>query len=927
MSDFRSTRAIDLHNSGTKQTGARKRRLAGCEIDDIVDDDYERTASTTSGGDAVRLSWSSDSDDHKGAPRNLRQQAVSDSKRGKRTLTRKTSRHDGYTTVASYLKDRRQKFEQAAKDPQNLALPPNYDGIPELDSDIPDGDEVRPQFQMVPSGEFQDIRLSKSLGVIPAPIAQFLRSYQIDGVSMMHEKFVYQRGMILGDDMGLGKTVQVIAFLTAAFGKTGDARDRLRMRLMRRHDRWYPKVLIICPGTLIRNWERELNTWGWWTIEVFHGTKKYDILSTARQGRLEIMLTTYKTYDIYESEINLIEWDCVVADECHQIKESEAEITKAMAKVNSLCRVGLTGTAIQNSYEDLWTILNWANPGMIGDKKTWIKKISKPLKAGQSHAATWAELKLGRSTAASLVTNLLPRFFLRRTKGLIADQLPKKRDMIVFCPLTPLQTEAYANYMQPGDDKRFAKLVSPCICTDKKNPDATCVSCKTAKSDQNEHFFRKCVNSLHLANHLAYVIPRNEDLPAEKEKAMAVLKQCLPNKWQRYYNRSPIVNYADPELCGKWKALQNILKLWKRNGDKVLIFSYSTKLLNMLDTLLTSNGTYSFCRLDGSMNYEDRQKQVDKFNTDPNQFVFLLSTRAGGLGLNIVSANRVVIWDPNWNPTYDLQAQDRAFRLGQYRDVEVYRLVSAGTIEEIVYARQIYKQQQANIGYTASNERRYFDGVMGEAEKKGEIFGSKNMFTFDKENVMLKKIVNKTNVAEALTADLGGVRIAEIDVDLARAASADEAEVRHLLEDDTNKDLDDEVAKKNFMNLTGDDRSGNPERTDPITAILNHVGVKYVHNNSEVIGSSKVEEEISKKALEADHEVQEDRPFESGGVGEHIFRPPKDVCRRQFNAMAKAFGFKSPTDFALHVERMKQEERRDLLEEFYNTKLPCGDLR
>ncbi|KAK9495498.1 P-loop containing nucleoside triphosphate hydrolase protein [Lipomyces doorenjongii] len=926
MSDFRGIQAGDMlslrtSNGASEQIGSRKRRLI-----DIEDEDYERTASTTSCGDGVRLSWSSDSDDRRSV-QNIKGKAASVVSRGKRLLARKKSRHEELTTVATYINARRQKFDQATKDPHNLALPPNYDGILDLSNDVLDAEDVRPQFKVAPNGAFQDIWLSKSLGIIPAPIAQFLRSYQVDGVAMMHEKFVYQKGMILGDDMGLGKTVQVIAFLTAAFGKSGDSRDRLRMRLMRRHERWYPKILIICPGTLIRNWERELNTWGWWTIEVFHGAKKYDILSTAKQGRLEVMLTTYKTYDIYESEINLIEWDCVVADECHLIKESEADITKAMAKVNSLCRIGLTGTAIQNSYEDMWSILNWANPGMIGDKKTWIKKISKPLKAGQSHAATWAELKLGRSTATSLVTNLLPRFFLRRTKALIADQLPKKRDMVVFCPLTTLQTEAYANYMQPGDGQRFAKLVSPCICRDKKNPDPKCESCKTAKSDQNEHFFRKCVNSLHLANHLAYVIPRNEDSPPEREKAMAVLKQCLPDKWQKYYKRSPLVNYADPELCGKWKALQNILKLWKKNGDKVLIFSYSTKLLNMLDTLLTSNGNYSFCRLDGSMNYEDRQKQVDKFNTDSNMFIFLLSTRAGGLGLNIVSANRVVIWDPNWNPTYDLQAQDRAFRLGQYRDVEVYRLVSAGTIEEIVYARQIYKQQQANIGYTASNERRYFDGVMGEAEKKGEIFGSKNMFTFDKENVMLKKIVNKTNVAEALTAEIAGLRVAEINVDDPTTVAADEAEVKHLLEDDTNKDFDDEVAKKNFMNLTRSDKSRKSERTDPITAILNHVGVKYVHNNSEVIGSSKVEEEISKKALEAGQEGQQVRPFEASDPGEFFFRPPMDVCRRQFNSMAKAFGFKSPTDFALHVEKMRQQERRDLLEDFYTTKLTSIELR
>jgi SNF2 family DNA or RNA helicase len=119
------------------------------------------------------------------------------------------------------------------------------------------------------------------------------------------------------------------------------------------------------------------------------------------------------------------------------------------------------------------------------------------------------------------------------------------------------------------------------------------------------------------------------------------------------------------------------------------------------------------------------------------------------VGLNITSANKVVIFDPNWNPSYDLQAQDRAYRIGQLRDVEVYRLVSAGTVEEIVYARQIYKQQQANIGYNASTERRYFKGVQNAKDQKGEIFGLDNLLTFHGDDIVLRDIVNKTNVAEA----------------------------------------------------------------------------------------------------------------------------------------------------------------------------------
>ena len=241
--------------------------------------------------------------------------------------------------------------------------------------------------------------------------------------------------------MGWGKTVQVIAFLTAAFGKTGDERDAKRMRKMRRAGNgWYPRVLIVCPGTLIENWKAELKRWGWWHVDVYHGDVKEGAIGAATAGRIEIMITTYATYRMNKSAINLVEWDCVVADECHIIKGRKSETTQAMNEVNALCRIGLTGTAIQNSYDELWTLLNWTNPGQVGPIATWSARISEPLKIGQSHDATVSQLSKARKTAKALVENLLPRFFLRRMKTIIADQLPQKSDRVVFCPLTDTQT-------------------------------------------------------------------------------------------------------------------------------------------------------------------------------------------------------------------------------------------------------------------------------------------------------------------------------------------------------------------------------------------------------------------------------------------------------------------------------------------------------
>jgi SNF2 family DNA or RNA helicase len=160
------------------------------------------------------------------------------------------------------------------------------------------------------------------------------------------------------------------------------------MRKMRRAPGkpWYPRALIICPKSLVENWRIELNRWGWWHVDKLHGTKeeREAVLQAAASGRLELVVTTYTTYKNYKEQLNLIPWDCVVADECHQIKERSSQITQAMDEINALCRIGLTGTAIQNKYEELWTLLNWTNPGRFGPLSTWTSSISGPLRTGQS---------------------------------------------------------------------------------------------------------------------------------------------------------------------------------------------------------------------------------------------------------------------------------------------------------------------------------------------------------------------------------------------------------------------------------------------------------------------------------------------------------------------------------------------------------------
>lgn len=507
-------------------------------------------------------------------------------------------------------------------------------------------------------------------------------------------------------------------------------------------------------------------------------------------------------------------------------------------------------------------------------------------------------------------------------KTLIAHQLPKKTDRVVFCPLTDLQREAYENFLSSEDIELLRGISDIC---EHGNAQGWCCKVNLPSGIPWQNIvFPSMIVLQKLANHLTLLVPQTTDLDTKQKSELRTLQVCVPDIWKELYSqRDQIRSLVNPEFCGKWKILRKLLKFWHSNKDKVLIFSHSVRLLRILQHLF-HNTSYNVSYLDGSLSYEARQEVVDNFNSDPSQFVFLISTKAGGVGLNITSANKVVIVDPHWNPSYDLQAQDRAYRIGQTRDVEVFRLISLGTVEEIVYARQIYKQQQANIGYTASSERRYFKGVQQDTERKGEIFGLTNIFTYHPDSGLLRDIVNKTNIAEAKA----GVSLT--DVDMEKAAEEDES-LGIVKKEDGEGDggmsqLADLLKAKDQKQLL-EARKGTAPRTDAVQAILTSAGVEYTHENSEVIGSSKVEEQLSRRAAMAnyaeDDMLGQNALFASNqGVKDDEalhskYNPPEDVQLRQFCEMAREFGFASATDFALVVESWTQEERRSCLDAFY----------
>ncbi|GLB44628.1 putative SNF2 family N-terminal domain containing protein [Lyophyllum shimeji] len=705
--------------------------------------------------------------------------------------------------------------------------PPSSDSETESDSEYELGDPrlgPRPGFPLapgqVPAGPL--VLDSDKKIAVSASINTYLRDYQRDGVHFFWRQYSEGRGGLLGDDMGL------------------DLPAWKERRELPPADATWPTCLIIAPSTVVHNWQREFETWGYFEVGVYNGSRKErePVLQDFKMGRLDVVLTTF---DLARRDIDILDslpWTCIFVDEVHRVKNVSAKITVAYHQFRCNRRFGLTGTTIQNSYKEMWTILDWTNPGRLGTARQWQGFVVKPLTAGQSAGATEDERAKALVVALVLKNKLLPKFFLRRTKDIIRKQLPKKTDEVVFCPLTPQQTSVYKHILNMTPVQNLIHRDDPCFCG----------SCKSRKNccgpSVPGDVFKYMSILIKLSNHLALILPSPTDTPEQIVRNRALAELAFPDGDIPKYGTAMM----QPKFCGKWAVLEHLLLEWRKDPtNKVLIFTKSVKLLEMLEFHLKSRG-YGFLKLDGSTKQADRMPMIDKFHSDPNVFLFLISTLAGGTGLNLTGANKVVIFDPNWNPAHDLQAMDRAFRFGQTRDVSVYRLLGAGSVEELIYARQIYKQQQMAIGYDASVQTRYFEGVQGDTAKKGELFGIENIFKLHEDKLATKMAIEKANLAELdwALAHMGGSRRRRQNKGTAEDWVA-EAEVKG------SKDKEDVGNLRGLSALLFDDAPLDVESSeqDAIQRTLNAIGVKYSHYNDEVLVPSRIEEERTKKTLQS----------------------------------------------------------------------------
>ncbi|TYI36468.1 hypothetical protein ES332_A03G143400v1 [Gossypium tomentosum] len=523
--------------------------------------------------------------------------------------------------------------------------------------------------------------IGAACAVVDPEFQPVLKPYQLVGVNfllLLHRKGI--GGAILADEMGLGKTIQAITYLTLLKHLKNDPGPHL----------------IVCPASLLENWERELKKWcPSFSVLQYHGagrasySKELSYLSKAGlPPPFSVLLVCYSLFERHSVQqkddrkiLKRWKWSCVLMDEAHALKDKNSYRWKNLMSVarNAKQRLMLTGTPLQNDLHELWSLLEFMMPDLFATEDVDLKKLLN---------AEDREL-IGR------MKSILGPFILRRLKSDVMQQLVPKIQRVEYVIMEKHQENAYREAIEEYrtiSRARIAKL---------SEPDLNNIIGIIPRRQISNYFvqFRK------IANHPLLVrrIYDDDDVGrfAKRLHSIGVFECTLDRVVEELKNYSDfsihqlLLRYgitggkgtlSDEHvmLSAKCQALAELLPSLKRSGHRVLIFSQWTSMLDILEWTLDVIGV-TYRRLDGSTQVTDRQTIVDDFNNDTSIFACLLSTRAGGQGLNLTGADTVVIHDLDFNPQIDRQAEDRCHRIGQTRPVTIYRLVTKGTVDENVY--------------------------------------------------------------------------------------------------------------------------------------------------------------------------------------------------------------------------------------------------
>ncbi|KAF2457897.1 SNF2 family N-terminal domain-containing protein [Lineolata rhizophorae] len=525
----------------------------------------------------------------------------------------------------------------------------------------PDPDDGKPEWQKPhPSVESVQLDGDDSEFRIPGDIFPALFDYQKTGVKWLRELYQQSVGGIVGDEMGLGKTIQVISFL-AGLHHSGMLNG---------------PCIVVAPATVLSNWANEFHRW--WPplrVSILHSSGS-GMLDVGKESRYEneleleeesngkrppkgfkaakgivdrvkqkghVLITTYTGLQTYEKLFVETQWQYAVLDEGHKIRNPNAAITVYAKELQTHNRIILSGTPIQNNLTELWSLFDFIYPMLLGTLVTFRTQFETPIKRGGYANASNLEVETAARCAETLKDAISP-YLLQRFKVDVAADLPKKTEKVLFCRLTLPQRKEYEKFLTSDQMQRvYSGKLDQLVAIDA---------------------LRKISNHPDLADY-------------------------------KFLAKKPGYDYGAGNKSGKMQVVKALITQWRKEGHKTLLFSQHRITLDILENYMKKQQV-EYRRMDGSTSIKSRQGLINEFNRDPKIEVFLLTTKVGGLGVNLTGADRVIIFDPDWNPSTDTQARERSWRLGQKRDVEIYRLMSAGTIEEKIYHRQIYKSFLSN---------------------------------------------------------------------------------------------------------------------------------------------------------------------------------------------------------------------------------------
>uniref|UniRef100_A0A803WE06 Chromodomain helicase DNA binding protein 2 n=1 Tax=Ficedula albicollis TaxID=59894 RepID=A0A803WE06_FICAL len=445
-----------------------------------------------------------------------------------------------------------------------------------------------------------------------------LRDYQLEGLNWLAHSWCKNNSVILADEMGLGKTIQTISFLSYLFHQ----------------HQLYGPFLVVVPLSTLTSWQREFEVWApEINVVVYIGDlmsrnmiREYEwIHSQSKRLKFNALITTYEILLKDKAVLGSINWAFLGVDEAHRLKNDDSLLYKTLIDFKSNHRLLITGTPLQNSLKELWSLLHFIMPEKFEFWEDFEEDHGK-----------------GRENGYQSLHKVLEPFLLRRVKKDVEKSLPAKVEQILRVEMSALQKQYY-KWILTRNYKALSK----------------------GTRGSTSGFLNIVMELKKCCNHCYLIKPPEEN---ERENGLETLQSLIRSS-------------------GKLILLDKLLTRLRERGNRVLIFSQMVRMLDILAEYLTIKH-YPFQRLDGSIKGEIRKQALDHFNADGSEdFCFLLSTRAGGLGINLASADTVVIFDSDWNPQNDLQAQARAHRIGQKKQVNIYRLVTKGTVEEEIIER------------------------------------------------------------------------------------------------------------------------------------------------------------------------------------------------------------------------------------------------